>query len=414
MVMWELVLSAGLGVVVGFAMGLWGRRWVDAAKSAGAQIETPSEGKAEGEAVADQYFVLPEPPRAILRATVEEVDELRRLYERIGFSPIVEDEVQNTLRALRASIVVEIPDYDAFLEALTEAQEQMHRLPDDDEVADDAREDLREAEAVLDHLWRHRNTPSAIREQLADAPIDRPLPFIERVPVARGGAVHWRTPVRVDVLRKHPDDPSVFQQRLDHLAKLVRTADFERPESAEADLRSAIERLRESLHDETLYVPTLLERLGEAAEAWLTASSPSAARTKKTALDEFVLSVCRLNAARPRLLDDSGRRPAVPASVVRRYRKRVLRRVRTYVHTSWMHTQWLTDGFLEHLLTAEMLEASGDLRTRLAAVVREVHHRTYDPPETMRRLRAGDDELVQSLAFALLRLRSEAASVPAE
>ena len=404
--MWELVLGAGLGFLAGLAVGLW-RRCGAGAEGAGAA--------SEDEAALEQYFALPDSPRATLRATVEEVDELRRLYECIGFSPIVEDEVHHILRALRASIAVDIPDYDAFLEALVEAREQMGRLPDEDEMADAAaREDLREAETVLDHVWRRRDTPSAVREQLADAPIDCPLPFIERVPVARGGTVHWRTPVRVDVLRKHPDDPSAFQQRLDRLAELVRTADLERPDSAEADLRSAIDRLREGLRDETLYVPTLLKRLEEAAQAWVTAASRSAARTKKTALDEFVLAVCRLNAARPRLLDDSGQRPAVSAPIVRRYRERVVRRVRTYVHTPWMHAEWLTDGFLEHLLTAEMLEASGELHTRLAAVVREIHHRTYDPPETMRRLRTEDGEFVQSLAFALLRLRGEAVPASAE
>ncbi len=48
-------------------------------------------------------------------------------------------------------------------------------------------------------------------------------------------------------------------------------------------------------------------------------------------------------------------------------------------------------------------------KDRLSVVADEVRSRSYDPKESMRRLREYEEEegFVQSLAFALLRLRQE-------
>lgn len=412
-----LSLCTGLAFLTGVLVGAWVREGgaFGVGEETGAAGHKTSDGPpVETLRTTEAYFELERPPRPTLRTLVEDVDELQQLYEEIGFSPVLEQKVHRLLDVLRASIGVDIPDYDAFLQAVRTARTRMEQLSDQEDADATTQQDVRQAESLLREVWALRDTPSALQERLSDAPVDDQLPFIEQVPVARGGTIHWRTPVRVEVLRKQPADPTAFRRRLDRLAALVDDASLQRDPEIEADLRAAIERLQHDLSDETVYVPALLERLAAAADTWLTTAPRSAANTKKTALDEFVLDACRLEAARPRLLDEAG--PAgVRAQATQRYRERAVSRARTYVHAPWMHTDWLTDRLLTHLLIAEWGAAQGPARERLAAIAEEVHARHYDPHETTRRLRALEEDtgFVQSLSFALLRIRGEQQPRPA-
>jgi hypothetical protein len=364
----------------------------------------------------EEVFALPSRPKAELRSLAEAEDEIQGLYETIGFSPVLEQKVDRILQALRSSLTVEIPDYEAFREALDEARTEMSLLPDQDAFEDEtAREDVQRAEALLEEVWQRRGAPEAVIEILEEAPVERQLPYIERVPVTRGGTVRWRSPVRISVLRKRPADTQQFRRRLDRLAALVKNASLPRADELENELRAAIGRLRRDIVEEDVYVPTLQHRLEEAAATWLNEAPRSGWKQRKNRLDDCLLDVRRLQEARPYLLGDDARvEESVRDLAEIRYQERTVSRIRSYVDTDWMHTPWLTDQLLGHLLSVEVLNASGASHRRLSVITQEVQTRTYDPQESMRRLRDFEEEhgLIQSLAFSLLRLRQEAQPDP--
>lgn len=405
-----LIGGAILAFLLGVGIGTW-RVWTLVPR-----LWPFGTGAEPHPASVDEVFALPEGERDALRSLTEEHDELQALYESIGYAPVLEQKVDRILNALRASITVEIPDYEAFQDALEEARTEMSLLPDQDAFDDEAaREDMTRATELLEEVWRRRDTPAAVVEKLEEAPVERQLPYVERVPVTREGTVHWRTPVRVSVLRKRPADTQQFRRRLDRLAALVKNASLPRPEQIENELRAAIGRLRQDVEEENVYVPTLLARLEDAATAWLKEAPRPDWAQKKRRLDACLLDVCRLRTVRPHLTGEGAAlNESLRDDAEARYQELVVSWTRTYVNEEWMHTAWLTDQLLVHLLTLELLNASGASRRRLSIIVEEVQSRGYDPHESMRRLRDYEEEhgFVQSLAFALLRIRQDAQPIP--
>lgn len=222
--------------------------------------------------------------------------------------------------------------------------------------------------------------------------------------------------MRVSVLRKRPADTQQFRRRLDRLAALVKNSSLPRSQDLESELSAVIGRLRQDLDEETVYVPTLLNRLEQAATAWLEEAPRAEWQAKKDRLNTFLLDVCWLQGARPVLVEDRFRLGDTSAkSVKARYKELAVSCTRDYVNKAWMHKPVLTDWLLAHLLTIEALRASGMAKDRLSVVADEVRSRSYDPKESMRRLREYEEEegFVQSLAFALLRLRQEKQPVSA-
>jgi hypothetical protein len=371
----------------------------------------PDDSATEGPSTTDEVFSLPKSPPDALRSLAEDHEEVQSLYEEIGFSPVLEQRVHHILQGLRASITVEIPDYEDFQEALQEARTEMDLLPTGEGLDDaEARADMEQAKTLLEEIWDRRETPNAVIEKLQEAPVERQLPYVERVPVTREGTIHWRTPMRVSVLRKRPADTQQFRRRLDRLAALVKNSSLPRSQDLESELSAAIGRLRQDLDEETVYAPTLLNRLEQAATAWLEEAPRAEWQAKKDRLNTFLLDVCWLQGARPVLVEDRSRLGDTSAkSVKARYKELAVSCTRDYVNKAWMHKPVLTDWLLAHLLTIEALRASGMAKDRLSVVADEVRSRSYDPKESMRRLREYEEEegFVQSLAFALLRLRQE-------
>jgi len=365
-------------------------------------------GTSEAEPDVEEIFRPSASPEAVCRQLADQHPELQRLYEQVGFSPVLAQKGDRLLRALRDAISVEIPDMDAFRAALADAREEMQLLPDQPTFEDETtREDVERARALLDDVWAVRDDPEAVRERLAQAPIDEQLPYVERVPVTRQGTVHWRMPARVSVLRKRPDDTQQFRRRLDRLNALVENASLPRPDAVEENLRAALTRLRRDVDAEDAYVPALLIRLEEAVSAWLQEAPRAEWTEKRTQLDQCLLDVRRLDRARQTLDEDASLDASTREALLEQYQERVRRRTRAYVEADWMHTDWLTDRLLTHLLTSELRDATGAATDQLAAIVDEVRTRSYDPQESRRRLRdyESTEGFVQSQAFTLLRIR---------
>ncbi|HEV2854766.1 MAG TPA: hypothetical protein VHC97_18375 [Thermoanaerobaculia bacterium] len=337
---------------------------------------------------------LPPPPRppepvdeaAELRRTITGSAELRGLYARLGFPPDVEEDCRRILDGLEGFVRTEIPDFDAFRAALSEAIEAQQGLAEGRFLTE-------EAELLREVAQAGENRDELIR-LLDRAPVRRLLPVVERIPQVRNGERVWRTPVELSLLRKRPADPAAFEKLLDELDRLVRAGRPPRAEPLRADVLEALARVRRDARRENAYMPTSLKALEAAVDAWLLKAPPEA-RRRREELDALLLGMLRV------------RRGAGPREDARAQAKR-------YADSPWMHTPWITAYALTNLLDAELsslpAEERGPSPSPRAATLRwvrdEVASSHFDGEETIRRLRQQEERelFVHSLVYALLRM----------
>jgi hypothetical protein len=330
---------------------------------------------------------LPEPvdEAAELRKTVDGSADLRNLYARVGFPPEVERDARRILDGLENLVKTEIPDFDAFRSAVSQAEKG---LPEGRFLAEDVE--------LLRDVARAGDDRDEVIRRLDRAPVRRLLPVVERIPLVRNGERIWRTPVELSLIRKRPADPAAFEKLLDDLDRLVRAGRPARAEPLRADVIEAVTRVRRDARRENAYMPTSLKALEAAVEAWLSKAPPEA-RRRREELDALLLDLLRVR----RGAMDSDLREAARAHAKR------------YADSPWMHTPWLTAYALTNLLDAELAALPEEERKQpspRAAALRwvrdEVASSHFDGEETIRRLRQQEERelFVHSLVFALLRI----------
>jgi hypothetical protein len=365
-----------------------------------------------------EIIARPEDSLAARSDLADEVDDVHDLYLEMGYSPVVAAEIARIRQELRSRVTVEIPDYQAFLGVLEQARDKMEELTaTSDFEQEEGPDSVRRAARLLDEVWDRRDQPSAVRDRLNADPVGEQLPFIERVPITQDGSIRWRTPARVGVLHKQPDDVDEYRRLLDRLSSLPDYSGLSRPDAAVDEVKAAIDRLRDALEVEDAYVPALVQRVGEAIDDWYDEAQPSDQQARKEELDAFLLDLLALQRACARLLDERRQ----PGEELYEYvRNQATQQAQQYVETSWMQQPWLTDSVLANLVAAEVLrvrrdsEVSPPFRQHLETVAQEIRSRGYDPAETIRRLRVYESEghFVHSLAFSLLRERADAEPTP--
>ena len=348
----------------------------------------------------------PEPPEpwdeaAELRRLVDGAPELQALYEKIGYPPGVEREAERLTAGLAALVRAEVPDWEAFDAALSDAEAQLAS-----QEGGSAGERYRsEDEELLREVLATRADRDEVLRLLNRDPAGRLLPFVEQLPLVRNGEVVWRTPMELTLIRKRPADAEAFQRQLDELERLVRTVPLRRKPPARETVLAALSRLRRDLARPNAYLPTPVQALAAAADDWLHRAHEPALRRCREELDGLLLGLLRVRHAH----ETGGGREAEPRETARRL-------AQLYAGQPWMHTPWLTTCVLTSLLDAELtLLPEGDGETPgspavPAAVIRlvrdEVASRHYDSDETIRRLRQQEDKgvYVHSLVYALLRM----------
>ncbi len=330
--------------------------------------------------------VAPEPEPVLseeeeLRRLVEENEEVRALYDRLGFPPVLDRECRELLAELESQVRTEIPDYEAFRAALTEAEKS---LPDSRFVGQDRE--------LLEEVLRVANHPEAVLRVLDRDPVRGLLPVIEQIPMVRHGERVWRTPVELTLVRKRPADPDHFERLLDELERRVRGARLRRREQARTDLLDALARARRDARRDTAYMPTALRTLGAVLDAWLR-GAPAEAVRRRDELEALLRGMVRVRRSR--------QFEAARAQAMR------------YADSPWMHTPGLTAYALTNLLDAELAALPEEERappSARAAVLHwvrdEVASSHFDGEETIRRLRGQEERglFVHSLVYALLRL----------
>ncbi len=403
------VLAAGLTVAVVLLRG-WRPRLRQAVPPAPI---IPPEPLPEPEPPPVDPSPEPDPPApwdeaADLRRLVDGTPELHALYEKIGYPPGVEREAERLAADLAALIHAEVPDWEAFDVALSDAEAQLG-LPDTGQRY------RSEDEELLREVLQARTDRDEVLRLLNRDPVRRLLPFVEQLPLVRNGEVVWRTPMEMTLIRKRPTDSEAFQRRLEELERLVRTAPLRRKPPARESVLAALSRLRRDLSRPNAYLPTPIQALSAALDEWLHRAHEPALRRRREELDDLLLGMIQVR----HIHKNGGEGGEGPREAARRL-------AQLYAGQPWMHTPWLTTRALTILLDAELAllpEGEGEepgSPAAPAAVIRlvrnEVTSQHYDSDETIRRLRQQEEKgfYVHSLVYALLRMNRLPTGAPEE
>lgn len=154
-----------------------------------------------GRVLEDQVSEAAEPPadpasRAEVWAWVEATPEIHEIWSRVGSSVAVELEVRQLIAALEDLLAASVVDPQALHGALEEALEP---VADEPEALARARRSKADDPLLRDLLAAEADR-EALEAVLARYPMDRPVPFVEEVPVMRDEGVFWRLPLEDGVL----------------------------------------------------------------------------------------------------------------------------------------------------------------------------------------------------------------------
>jgi hypothetical protein len=315
--------------------------------------------------------------------------ELRELLARLGHNPRLETESARLMAELKSSIRAEITDYAAFRSAVAAAVLKRGTVPP---AAGNF--------ALLDSLSGTADVNSALAVLNAD-PIDGQVPFIEQIPVAKGGQLTWRSPVDHSLIRRRPVDLPRFAETTGELERLYSEPYPARSESMRLEVLDAIARLRRELERDKSYLPTPLQFLQTKLQDYKTKSlSREAAdliRTVLRMIDRLIELRRDLAASGPGRTWDLAGQVAEQAAL--------------YLAAPGIQIAWLTNRILGLSLHASLTGATGQRvrkrdRKNMELIRREIAAGYFDPAETARRLHRmeGRGFDVISLVYPLLRL----------
>lgn len=343
-------------------------------------------------------------PKAVESIVAANAD-LARVFATFGYRPEAEAEATRLLAEMKSMIRAEITDFSAFRAALREASKRRGISPQW-ESGD---------ERLLDAALAAENDERAALEVLNRNPIYEQMPFVERVPVRRGGAIIWLTPVDHACILKRPSNPERFAGLLDQLEVLYHTPHPARNDMMRSLVVEAVVRLRRELKRERAYFPTSIRHLEERIDAWNRESLEPAANAALSTLREIVEAA---EAVRARCEGEDEIPEPEKTELLQGLRQAAGR----YLALPRLRSMWLTNHLLETLLATPMIEKTpektakqngpagqpgveDDSPKRIAEMLRrEVAGGSFDPAETARRLRSLEERgwFVSSIAFGLL------------
>ena len=324
------------------------------------------------------------------------VPEVRRLVERMGFSPLVERRAEEIFEAMEALIHTEIPDFEAFAAALESIDEDAWPAgPSNPELLAAVRE--------------ARTNPRLVLELLNRDPVGELLPYIEEIPCRSGEQVVWRSPVEVSLISKRPTDAGRFQELLEEAKTLVGRTRLARPAPLAQEALASLSRLRRNLGRSNAYLPTPMRAMEQKVHEWLSRVPPTSLDRRRS-LHDVVEEMLRL---RREFEFAEGPPPFFEGEAAARFQQRARHHAQEYVHTGFLHTPWLTTRILESVLASELAPLSERQRKStnspgglLRLVTEEVRTGYYDNEESIHRLRQLESRgfFVHSLVYALLRM----------
>jgi hypothetical protein len=353
---------------------------------------------------------------------IASVPELRALYASLGYSPELESQATRLLRELNALIRTEIPDFAAFSRVMHHTQMHLKEsMPTQNAPALLLQECTQQAYAAP--LWQAVAAAGEDQAQvlalLNREPVYEQLPFIEQVPFYKDGAVIWRTPVEVTMLRKRPADVTRFGHLLEALEGLFTAPDVLLNSQARQDVLREIARVRRDVQRPHGYIPTSLQALARKVSICVQQSPDATAHGKRQALDRFLATCVSIRRTYSEAITAT---QTLSATSLRCFREAAQQQAQYYLHTTWMQTPWLTVYVLTTLLDADLAALPAVTRPpspaaghMLALIRAEVASGHYDRSETIRRLRQQEAQgvYVHSFVYPLLRLHRTRTATPA-
>ena len=348
--------------------------------------------------------------RRRMREIARNTPEIRKLFQRLHYSLETEARCDELLLKLKELIRVDIPDFQAFQDALRKIEARQEARPEEagsiseEEDAPYAMRNRRLLKEVL-----RSGDSDAVLALLNRNPFEEQLPFLEQIPLHRAGKVIWRTPVELAIMRKRPADRDAFQRALEELEQLVRTSKLRRPEQAKKEVFETIARTRRDLGRDNAYMPTPIKLLEEKTQIWLEPRE-TLARGKREQLERLMAGMLELQEQSESGAWLAGRVDPQDRS---RFKEKAEELAREYINANWMHTPWLTTLALRNLLRSELIQFRGGATVDSGAPSRvlklvwdEVASGRYDSEESIRRLRSAETKglFVHSLNYALLRM----------
>jgi len=353
----------------------------------------------------------PEPPfdaAVALRRWLAEDQDLRSLYHACHVQPSLEETCGELLGRAKALLRVEIPDPQAFAEALEKlAKSAASGLV---EPGAEAAWALRGRDPLLLDVLALRHDLVAVRARLDERPVDELLPFLEEIPSRRGGEVVWRLPREPALLRRRPLRIEAFLALLEELGNTLHRTTIERRAELREALQESITRTGRDALEAAIYLPASLRALEERLTDWLAAPSQEA-RDKRRRLDEFLLEILAVHHPLSRRVAEA----EDPAEDLDNAVARARALAAEMLATSWLQVDFLLSRLLHLLLLAELAlteTPSCPQKVALEACATEAASGFFDAAEMARRLRGLEHQgfFVSSLLLALLRLIQEKAS----
>jgi len=343
-----------------------------------------------------------------VRRLIGSTEEVRALYERLGYFPDLAWKAEGFVGELKGLIRAEIPDFAAFRKFLSDLPGQT--CPQGSGDGQDAPSTEDGNDRLLREVLAAGDDPEIVLDLLNRAPVDESMAYLEQLPFYKDGQLIWRTPIDLSILRKGPSDPARFARLLQDLEKLVQTPRPFKDERAGREILELTARLRKDLTRENAYFPTPLRGLEARVAQWASHLPDEAAREMKGQLDGLIGDLVSLR----HVFGRAGGQPLSEEKAVL-FKEAARRQAKTYLDLPWMHTPWLTACLLTNLFDSELAllppkafrKPSGPAAV-LRRVREEVASTQYDGEENIRRLQQQEERgfFVHSLVYSLLRLGS--------
>jgi hypothetical protein len=249
---------------------------------------------------------------------------------------------------------------------------------------------------LLDRIAAAGDDQTRVLELLDRDPVNAQLPYLERLPIVRGGVVSWVAPVDHSVISKRPADLGPFEQRLGECEAMFARPERRHREPLRVEVRDALQRIRGEIRRERAYVPTALQFLDRKVEAFLA----SGTTPRAPARFERLLELLRRLAALEHTLE-AGDEPDA---------RLVTGMASDYLAAAWAHVPSLTDRVVSLLLAPPYVSVSVWRRRRrflrvLVWLRAEIARGHYDRDEVTHRLQhlEAGGALFSSLVYPLLR-----------
>lgn len=309
------------------------------------------------------------------------------LYLDLGQDPSLRQRAESILAEMRSLVCVEVSDFLCFRTAVIAAANQEKPF----EIKN---------RALLDAVLFAGNDEQAVMQLLNRDPVHSQIPFVEQIPVERGGATVWVTPIEHPHIQKRASDSPRFERLIQDLVDLYKDSHPARFERPRLNLLDALARLRRELKRDHCYLPAAMQLVEVRVANFQAESIEPAALASAETLRRLLLACDQIQT--------SCQQRWMNKSLAAALRRQAAELGALYIDNPGLHRPWLTSNILGTLLAPAHMDVRWRPRmSKSVALLRnELQTGSYDPMEISARIRKLEAKglYISSLAFPLLQL----------